>query len=169
MFLILQVLTVSLVAVAVALSLAHALEMPGKKRLDKAAYLATQPIYYPGFTIGGALGEAGGMIALIVLVLLTGPGGRAFPWTLVALVMFLAAHGAYWVFTHPINKFWLRDQKLAGPGGAFFAFDPARRAAPEGKGGDDWTHLRDRWERSHVVRAVLFGLSFVCLVIAVAL
>ena len=52
--LILQVINVFLVAVAMALSLAHALEFPGKMRLPKEAYLATQTIYYPGFTIGGA-------------------------------------------------------------------------------------------------------------------
>jgi hypothetical protein len=42
-----------LAAVTMALSLAHALELPGKLRLGKEQYLAVQPIYYPGFTIGG--------------------------------------------------------------------------------------------------------------------
>ena len=50
MFNILQVATVLLVTLALVPSLAHALELPGKLRLDKAAYLAVQPIYYPGFT-----------------------------------------------------------------------------------------------------------------------
>jgi hypothetical protein len=59
MFCVLQVLTVILVAVAIALALAHALELPGKMRLSKDAYYAMQPIYYPGFTIGGGIGEAG--------------------------------------------------------------------------------------------------------------
>jgi hypothetical protein len=36
-----------------ALSLAHALEVPGKLRLNKEQYLAVQTIYYPGFTLGG--------------------------------------------------------------------------------------------------------------------
>ncbi|CAN5853005.1 hypothetical protein BH20PSE1_BH20PSE1_12420 [soil metagenome] len=62
MFSVLQVLTVILVAVAMALALAHALELPGKMRLDKETYYAMQPIYYPGFTIGGGIGEAGGTI-----------------------------------------------------------------------------------------------------------
>jgi hypothetical protein len=39
--------------VAMALTLAHALELPGKMRLTKEIYFAMQPIYYPGFTIGG--------------------------------------------------------------------------------------------------------------------
>ena len=55
----LELLSVCLVAVAVALPLAHALEWPGKMRLDKEAYLATQPIYYPGFTWRLVLARAG--------------------------------------------------------------------------------------------------------------
>ena len=50
MFDILQVVTVLLVAVAMALTLAHALELPGKMRLTKDVYYAMQHIYYPGFT-----------------------------------------------------------------------------------------------------------------------
>jgi len=52
MFNTLQILTTLLVAIAMAMALAHALELPGKLRLTKEAYLAIQPIYYPGFTIG---------------------------------------------------------------------------------------------------------------------
>jgi len=32
-------------------------------RLPTDAYLVTQPIYYPGFTIAAGLGEGGGMLA----------------------------------------------------------------------------------------------------------
>jgi hypothetical protein len=71
MFLTLQVLSVCLVAVAMSLALAHALELPGKMRLHKEAYLATQPIYYPGFTVAGGIGEAGGMVTTLILLLLT--------------------------------------------------------------------------------------------------
>ena len=42
----LKVLTVVLVAVAMAMSLAHALELPGKMRLSKEVYLRAQRIYY---------------------------------------------------------------------------------------------------------------------------
>ncbi len=42
-----------LVRVTAALSLAHALEWPGKMRLTREQYLAVQPIYYPGFTYAG--------------------------------------------------------------------------------------------------------------------
>jgi hypothetical protein len=148
-----------------ALSLAHALELPGKMRLDRDAYLSVQPIYYPGFTVGGGIGEAGGMIATLLLLLLTPRASAAFLWTLVAFISLVAMHLAYWAFTHPVNKFWLKDASLSGLGGGFFRFDPVNRSAPE----DAWQHLRNRWEYSHVIRALLAGVSFVCLVVAVAI
>jgi hypothetical protein len=89
MFLTLQVLSVCLVAVAMSLALAHALELPGKMRLDKDVYLATQPIYYPGFTIGGGIGEGGGMVATLILLLLTPRASAEFRWTLLAFLVLL--------------------------------------------------------------------------------
>ncbi len=50
-----------------ALTLAHALELPGKLRLSKEQYLEVQPIYYPGFTIGG-IAEPAGLLALFILL-----------------------------------------------------------------------------------------------------
>ena len=94
MFSILQILTTLLVAVAMALSLAHALEFPGKRRLAKDAYSAIQPIYYPGFTIGGGVGEFGGLLATIVLLIFTPVGTTAFWLTLMALAGLLGiGHG----------------------------------------------------------------------------
>jgi|GEM_PF-3012637 len=49
-------------------------------RLGKEAYLAVQPIYYPGFTWAGGLGEAAGMVAVLVLLLLTPIGSADFWW-----------------------------------------------------------------------------------------
>jgi hypothetical protein len=169
MFLTLQVLSVCLVAVAMALALAHALELPGKMRLDKKTYLATQPIYYPGFTVGGGIGEGGGMWATLILLLLTPRASPEFRWTLAAFIALVAMHLAYWVLTHPVNKFWLRDRQLTGFSGGFFRFDPAGRSAPEATGEDDWKRLRRRWEYSHVARAALAVMSLVFLVIAVAI
>ena len=50
---VLQVLSLVLIVLAMVPALAHALELPGKLRLTKDAYLAVQPIYYPGFTVAG--------------------------------------------------------------------------------------------------------------------
>ncbi len=167
MFLTLQVLALVLVSVAMALALAHGLELPGKLRLSQEAYLSTQSIYYPGFTIGGMVGEAGGLMTTLLLVLATPAGTAAFWLTLGAFVVLLAMHAAYWALTHPVNNFWLKDFKLEGASRRFFAFDPLRRQADTRRA--DWTVLRNRWEFSHVLRAGLGLLALALLATAVAL
>jgi hypothetical protein len=47
--------------------------------------------------------------------------------------------------------------------------DPMKRETPDGSREDDWKRIRQRWEYSHVLRAVLAGIGFVSLVIAVAM
>src|SRR3979409_1595959 len=121
MFRALEVLTVVCVAVAMALSLAHALELPGKMRLSKEQYRATQPIYYPGFTIGGAA-EPIGLLLLLLLLGFTPAGTLAFWLILGAFLALLAMHPAYWLLVHPVNNFWLKDFQLKGVGAGFFAF-----------------------------------------------
>jgi hypothetical protein len=161
----LEILTVILVAVAANLALAHALELPGKLRLSKEEYLAVQPIYYPGFTIGGAVGEFGGMIALLILLLLTPYGDAVFWLTAAAFIALLAMHAAYWLVTHPVNNFWLKDFDPGRLGSGFFSFDPLGRKGNASAA--DWTSLRDRWEYSHIIRATLGLLSLILLATAV--
>jgi hypothetical protein len=168
MIVIVQAFALFLVAVAMALPLAHALELPGKRRLEKETYLAMQPVYYPGFTIGGAVGEFGGIVATLVLLVLTPLNSGAFWWVAAALAALLAMHAAYWILTHPVNRFWLRGHALQGAGGHFFAFDPMQRTAPAEAGADGWKLFRDRWEYSHVVRAVLAAVALLALAIGVA-
>jgi hypothetical protein len=163
-----EVLSVVLVAVAMALALAHALELPGKLRLDKPTYIAVQSIYYPGFTLGGMVGEAGGMLATLALLLLTW-AQASFGWTLAAFLALVTMQGVYWLITHPVNGFWLRDTPLTGSAARFFSFDPLQRSAAEDASDDGWRSLRARWEYSHVVRAVLAGLSLLSLVTGIAL
>jgi hypothetical protein len=166
-FQILQILAVIFVAVALTTSLAHALEYPGKLRLTKEQYLAVQPTYYPGFTFAGG-SEPLSIITLLVLTFMT---SAAIPFwlTLGALVALVASHAVYWLFTHPVNNFWLEGFELKGAGKAFFGADPLRRAAGSTGAKPDWTVLRDRWETSHIIRAVLTAVGFVMLVTAVAI
>ena len=62
-------------ALVLTMTLAHALEMPGKMRLDREQYYAVQTIYYPGFTIGGAAEPLA--ILATGAALLIGPGSEA--------------------------------------------------------------------------------------------
>lgn len=163
MFLLLQILSVILVSIAMALSLAHALELPGKLRLTRENYLALQTIYYPGFTIGG-ISEPTAILATLVLLILTPAYTPAFWQTLTALVALALAHLVFWVVTQPVNKYWLAGETLGETGTRFFAVDKARGA---GAPAPDWLMLRDRWEYSHVARAVLTAIAFVALLLAV--
>jgi hypothetical protein len=163
MFSILRILTMMLVAVAMALALAHALELPGKMRLSKETYYAMQPIYYPGFTIGG-MSEPVGIILTIILLFLMPSRSVDFWLTLIALSGLIGMQAVYWLFTHPINKFWVEDESLDRLSSGFFSFG-ANRSRRENKTHlPDWTELRDRWEYSHVARAGFALVSLIALV-----
>ncbi len=162
MLTVLRVVCVLLVAATAGLALAHALELPGKLRLPPDTYRAVQAIYYPGFTIGGGISEAGGIVALVLLVVLTPAGTTAFLLTLGALFALLALHLVFWLVVQPVNRFWLKDVRLSRAGHRFFSFAPA-----DGPGESSWTLLRDRWEAGHVVRAALGLVGLVLLTTAV--
>jgi Domain of unknown function (DUF1772) len=157
----LQVAGVLLVALTMVPSLAHALELPGKLRLARDEYLAVQPIYYPGFTYVGAA-EPLAVIAVAILLKFTPTGTAAYWLTVAALVSAVLTHLIYWVVTAPVNRVWLKDTQLSS--GARRLFD-LRETGP----GKDWTVLRDRWERSHLYRAVTAMAAFLLLLSAVAI
>jgi hypothetical protein len=159
----LSVVTVILVAITMALSLAHALEWPGKMRLNREQYLVVQPIYYPGFTIGG-FAEAGGIAATLILLLLTPTGTTQFWLIAVALAALVVMHLIFWLMTQPVNRFWLQDETLTASAQRFFGTNRGTDLPQR-----DWTELRDQWERSHMLRAVAAMLGLILLVTAVAL
>lgn len=146
-----------LLAVSMALPLAHALERPGKLRLDRKTYRAVRTIYYPGFAVGG-VAEPLGILALLAL-LWTAPWGARLWWIAAALGTLALSHATYWLVTHPVNNVWTREIPLSGPGAAFFS-------TFAGNISGDWARLRDVSEFSHVVRSVFATLSFVFLTIA---
>lgn len=158
MTMLLSVLALVLLAVTMGLSLAHALEFPGKLRLDEQTYRAVQAIYYPGFTIGGLVGELGGMLVLAALLFVT-PAGERFWWTAGALALLVAVHATYWIVTHPVNSAWLEDTRLTGASNAFFGLFASDTS--------DWRQMRSVWEWSHVARAGLATLGFVSMTLAI--
>jgi hypothetical protein len=168
MFLSLKVVTVFLVSIVMSMSLAHALELPGKLRLDKQGYLTVQPIYYPGFTIGG-MAEGLGILATLALLIAT-PSGFARSLVLVAFIALVAMHAVYWIVTHPVNNFWLKDTGLQGVGAGFFAFGSGKSEASAGAQAENaWKGLRNRWEISHIIRGLLAAIALIALIIAVAI
>jgi hypothetical protein len=157
----LQVLTVLLVASAWAPALAHALELPGKMRMAKDTYFAAQGIYYPGFTIAG-VSEPLAVVATASLLFFTPTGTLAFGLVLIALVSLIAVNAIFWFAVQPVNRFWVEGQAMSRVGSSFFRLgpqSPAERAS-------DWTELRDRWEYSHLARAIFGSVSFLALLVS---
>ena len=155
-----------LAAMTMGLALAHALELPGKLRLDKRAYKTVQEIYYPGFTLGGLVGEFGAIVALLTLAYMTPFGTNRSYWTIAALLLMIAVHATYWILIHPINSFWVKKLEMAPAGARLFKF---HAATDNGDANECWKNKRNVWETSHVIRAVLAALSFLAITVAVSL
>ena len=154
----LSLLALVLVAITMGLALAHALEFPGKLRLDEATYRDVQTIYYPGFTVGGLVGELGSLLLLPVLMFLTPVGTERFWWIAAAFAFLALGHATYWLVTHPTNAAWLKDIKVSGLGTAFFSTFSGSDA--------DWRRLRNVWEWSHVIRAGFAMAGFIAMAVA---
>ncbi|MGX7873824.1 DUF1772 domain-containing protein [Mesorhizobium sp. ORM6] len=160
MFELLQIVAVMIVALPTALSVAHALELPGKMRLDERTYRAVQQIYYPGFTIGGAAEPVSIVVTGLLLSLI--PAGTAAFWlVLIAFIALLATVAIYWTAIHPVNKYWMEGAAVGLSGAAFFGAG-RKRDDPS----SSWTELRDRWEYAHVARAILTSIALLALVIS---
>lgn len=166
MFQTVQLLTTVLVAIAMVPALAHALEFPGKMRLNRDAYLAVQSIYYPGFTIAG-IAEPAGLLASVVLLVLTPRGTAGFWLTCAAMLGMIGMQIVFWIYTQPVNKLWLQGTQINNLATGFFAVRSGGEARTEDDDAD-WRRLRDRWESSHMVRAALVFLSFLSLLLAKA-
>jgi hypothetical protein len=160
---VLKILTVLTVAVFMATTLAHALELPGKMRLGRHEYFATQTIYWPGFTRVGGSAEVASLALTLLLALLTTWGTKPF-WLLWASFLLLAtAHAIYWLLIHPVNKVWTRGLDLTSASRSFFS------AGGDEESDEDWTELRERWEYAHATRAFLNFASLALLVSATAI
>jgi hypothetical protein len=161
----LQVLSLLLVAMAMSFALAHAAELPGKRRLDRDTYLAMQTVYHPGFTVGG-ISEPASIVSLAALLLITPPrNAAAFGWTCAALAAVIGMQVVYWLVTHPINRFWLKGRDLPSASATFFGAGGG--ASTTEYNSADWVSIRDRWEYSHVLRACFAAFGLVSLAIAV--
>ena len=137
-------LALVLTAVALAPGAAHVLELPNKLRLPREDYLLVQKLYrgwaYLGIVIAAALA-----CTLWFAMMAKGPAEAP---AVIAFVAVLATQLVFWVFTFPVNRYtrnW--------------------RDAP----GEDWRRLRDRWELSHAVSALLNFIALVCVAVAILL
>jgi hypothetical protein len=157
----LEILTVMLAAVTMSLTLAHALELPGKLRLSKDHYLAVQAIYYPGFTLAG-IAEVAVILAALTMLFMTPRQSPQFWLVAGAVIAFVIVQVIFWLMTQPVNKYWLENTELSHAATRFFASGAAAKPA-------EWTQMRDQWERSHVLRAIASAVGLLLLTSAVAM
>jgi hypothetical protein len=128
--------TILATALGMGVAECHLLEMPAKSGFESALWLTLlQRLYPPAFgPVGGAF-EVAAVLGCVVLVVLVRGRGPAFGWTVVAAACVVASHAAFWLLVAPVNATLLPLAPDALPA--------------------DWTRLRDQWETTHAVRAVL--------------
>ena len=114
-------------------------------------------MYYPGLTIPGV---AEPLAVVTLTVLLASLSLSTAPFWLVALALAAEAlaHLLYWVLIVPMNGLWLAKEPVS----------PDSLDAWLGREivGGDRVALQDRWERSHVYRAIASTAAFAFLVAA---
>ncbi|MBN9658770.1 MAG: DUF1772 domain-containing protein [Acidobacteria bacterium] len=164
----LQVAAVLLTALAMALAVAHALEYPGKMRLNRENYLVTQTIYYPGFTIGG-IGEALAVVVTLALTLFLPHDGPAFWWSAMGFLCLASMHAIFWFVTQPVNRYWTANLKLSSAAQHFFQAGGNQTRSQVEPRADEWQRRRSTWEYSHIIRAVFAALGLLCITVAIIL
>jgi hypothetical protein len=140
--------TLMLAALSMGTAFCHLMEMPAKLDIDGDLWLTLlQTLYPPTFGSVGAFFEVGAMVAALVLAFLVRHRQPALRWTIVALLCMMVAHAVFWVAISPVNA-------ALGP------LTPETLPA-------DWSALRDRWEYSHGVRAVLQVIALGVLLVSI--
>ena len=120
---------------------AHVMELPNKLPLSREAYLTVQRVYR-GWSFTGIV-----VVAAIIATLwfaFMADGAAEIP-AAVAFTAILMTQVVYWGYTVPVNR---RTRNWT--------------EAPE-----DWERLRDRWEISHAVSALLSFVALVCVAVAI--
>lgn len=133
-------------ALGFGLTLAHTLELPGKRKLDGAEWLAVQHTFYGGFAIVGGIAEVLGLCSAILALVMLRTNRTARVGTAIAAVCFLGMLGCYWFGNRPINA------------------DVAAWTATTLPA--DWMTYRDRWDAFHATSTVFAAVAFVALAFA---
>ena len=97
------------------------------------------------------------------LMFITDPDRRASWLILTSAAALILMHAIFWTITQPVNKYWLRSQRLTKLGRRFFSTPKTISAGEPDADDTDWTVMRYRWEYSHVARAILALIALVTL------
>jgi hypothetical protein len=132
-----RLVTLLLAALSTALSFCHLMEMPVRLAWAPALWIATtvEGGLYRHFGGIGAVIDVGTLLAALVLTYLVRHRRPAFALTLAGTLLYLAAHAARWLQVFPANT--VLATWTPGP-------------IPT-----DFAAVRDQWEHTHAVIAVL--------------
>jgi hypothetical protein len=138
-----SLLALVLTAIALAPGATHVLELPNKLPMRREEYLTVHRVYRGWGYLGILLGAA---LAATLWFALIADGPAEGP-AVIAFCAVLATQLVFWVFTFPVNR-RTRDWTHA----------------PE-----NWEKLRDRWELSQAVSALLNFIALVAIAVAILL
>jgi hypothetical protein len=128
---VLRILAVLFTALALVPAGAHVLELPNKMTLSRDEYLIAQRLYR-GWQLVGVVVIAA-LLATFALAAAVRSRPEAFQPAVVACACVAGTQLVFWVFTFPVN----------------------RRTANWTMAPPEWQPLRNRWEYSHAVSAML--------------
>ncbi len=130
-------------ALALGLTLAHVLEIPGKRHLSGAEWLRVQQSFYFGYAIVGAIAEVGGLLASLGIVAIERRERMSTIWPVVSAIGFGGMLGTYWLGNRPLNDriaSWTAQTLPA-----------------------DWSTVRDRWDIAHSISAIFAAVALASL------
>lgn len=131
------------VALALAPSLAHLLELPNKINLSADDYLTVQQIYRGWALLGIVVFSA--LLSTLVLTIMVRKRRKAFILTLIAFLCIVGTLVVFFTFTYPANQQTNNWTML-----------PA-----------NWLELRNQWEYSHATSAGLNLIALIMLILSV--
>ena len=122
--------------------MAHLLEMPHKMQLTVESYATVQYIYQGWAWLG--IIQVGAILFTGILLLYERRAGGSFRLILVSFICLLSTLVIFFIFTYPAN--------VATNNWAVLPLN--------------WTQLRQQWEYSHAVNAVLEMIAYILLLLA---
>lgn len=123
--------------------MAHLFELPAKIDLPREDYQTVQGIYR-GWSVLGIF-EIGAPVLTLIWIFLERRRKAIMPYLFTALLCFVISLVVFFLFTFPANQATVNWTQLPG----------------------NWELLRDQWEYSHALRAVINLMGFISLVLGI--
>ncbi len=127
-------------ALGLGLTVAHILEIPGKRQLSGPEWLTVQHTFYGGFAIVGGIAELGGLVVSLALVAIERQRRARVWWPLISAIGFAGMLGAFAFGNRPLNAQIASWTATTLPA--------------------DWTAVRDRWDTAHTISGVFAAVAF---------